>query len=62
MLAEVRSIISDSQLDALQVRLPVEAYEGLFLVAAGDTVSQVLGARETRVDRRAIDTKTLRQL
>lgn len=55
MLAEVRSIISDSQLDALQVRLPVEAYEGLFLVAAGDTVSQVLGARETRVDR-AIDT------
>ncbi len=56
MLAEVRSIISDSQLDALQVRLPVEAYEGLFLVAAGDTVSQVLGARETRVDR-AIDTE-----
>jgi hypothetical protein len=31
----------------LQSRLPVEAYEGLFLVAAGDTVSQVLqGARD----------------
>lgn len=56
MLAEVRTIVTDSQLDALQARLPVEAYEGLFLVAAGDTVSQVLSARETRVDR-AIDTE-----
>lgn len=56
MLAAVRTIVSDSQLDALQARLPVEAYEGLFLVAAGDTVSQVLSARETRVDR-AIDTE-----
>lgn len=56
MLAEVRTIVNDSQLDALQARLPVEAYEGLFLVAAGDTVSQVLSARETRVDR-AIDTE-----
>src|SRR5207342_2132215 len=28
-----------------------EGYEGLFLVAAGDSVSQVLNARETRVDR-----------
>jgi hypothetical protein len=50
-LASVRTITSDEQLDAMQTRLPVEAYEGLFLVAAGDTVSQVLGARETRVDR-----------
>ena len=33
----------------------MEAYEGLFLVAAGDTVDQVLRARETRVDR-PIDT------
>lgn len=56
MLSVVRSIVNDSQLDALQARLPVEAYEGLFLVAAGDTVSQVLSARETRVDR-AIDTE-----
>lgn len=50
-LASVRTIRSDEQLDAMQAVLPVEAYEGLFLVAAGDTVSQVLGARETRVDR-----------
>ena len=49
--AQVRSICSETELDALQTYLPVEAYEGLFLVAAGDSVSQVLGARETRVDR-----------
>ncbi|ULR90339.1 UvrD-helicase domain-containing protein [Comamonas sp. B21-038] len=56
MLDVVRAIASDRQLDALQAQLPVEAYEGLFLVAAGDTVSQVLSARETRVDR-DIDTQ-----
>ncbi len=55
MLSEVRALSSEQQLDALQSRLPVEGYEGLFLVAAGDTVSQVLNARETRVDG-AIDT------
>lgn len=47
----VRAVASDEQLDALQPLLPIEAYEGLFLVAAGDTVNQVLAARETRVDR-----------
>lgn len=56
MLGAVRAIVSEDQLDALQASLPVEAYEGLFLVAAGDTVSQVLSARETRVDRE-IDTE-----
>lgn len=55
-LASVRTIASDEQLDAMQTVLPVEAYEGLFLVAAGDTVGQVLGARETRVDR-PVDTE-----
>ncbi|MEX8501147.1 UvrD-helicase domain-containing protein [Leptothrix ochracea] len=55
MLPEVRILSSEQQLDALQSRLPVEGYEGLFLVAAGDTVSQVLNARETRVDRK-VDT------
>ena len=54
-LVSIRAVTSDEQLDTLQSRLPVEAYEGLFLVAAGDTVSQVLGARETRVDR-VVDT------
>lgn len=54
-LAAVRQVASDEQLDRLQTTLPVEGYEGLFLVAAGDTVEQVLSARETRVDR-TVDT------
>lgn len=56
LLGVVRSITSDDELDEIQSRLPVEAYEGLFLVAAGDTVSQVLNAREVRVDK-VIDTE-----
>ncbi len=56
LLTEVRRIETEEQLDSLQAQLPLEAYEGLFLVAAGDTVDQVLVARETRVDR-VIDTK-----
>jgi hypothetical protein len=55
MLPRVRAIRSEEELDSLQGVLPVEAYEGLFLVAAGDAVSTVLAARETRVDRQ-IDT------
>ncbi len=51
----VRTVTADEQLDAIQGSLPVEAYEGLFLVAAGDTVSQVLVSRETRVDQ-SVDT------
>jgi hypothetical protein len=51
LLAQVRSIQSEAELDALQQYLPVEAYEGLFLVAAGDSVNDVLISRETRVDR-----------
>jgi hypothetical protein len=50
-LEMVRAVVSDEQLDALQAHLPIEAYEGLFLVAAGDTINQILAARETRVDR-----------
>lgn len=48
----VRTITSEADLDAAQPVLPVEAYEGLFLIAAGDSVTQVLVARESRVDRR----------
>lgn len=55
-LDRVRAIESEAGLDALQALLPLEAYEGLFLVAAGDSVTQILGARETRVDR-VIDTE-----
>ncbi|MFT3801169.1 MAG: AAA family ATPase [Burkholderiaceae bacterium] len=56
LLASVRPITSDAELDRIQARLPVEAYEGLFLVAAGDSVSQILSARETRVDK-VVDTE-----
>ena len=52
MLERVKKLRSEVDLDALQPMLPVEAYEGLFLMAAGDTASQVLSDRETRVDRR----------
>ncbi|MDQ3060057.1 MAG: AAA family ATPase [Pseudomonadota bacterium] len=55
LLSFVRGIACEDELDAKQALLPLEAYEGLFLVAAGDTVNQVLNARETRVDK-VIDT------
>ncbi|WP_026687875.1 UvrD-helicase domain-containing protein [Azovibrio restrictus] len=55
LISSVRRICSEEALDALQPRLPAEAYEGLFLVAAGDSVNLVLQSRETRVDQ-TIDT------
>jgi superfamily I DNA/RNA helicase len=51
LLVQVRSIQSEAELDALQSYLPVEAYEGLFLIAAGDSVSEILMSRETRIDQ-----------
>jgi len=56
MIPAVRTIRSEGDLDAMRAELPVEAYEGLFLVLAGDSVSSILAARETRVDL-DIDTK-----
>ncbi len=55
MIPRVRSLCEEGDLDRIQGILPVEAYEGLFLVAAGDTMNQILQSRETRVDQ-AIDT------
>lgn len=55
LLLAVKRLSSDAELDAMQPMLPVEAYEGLFLVAAGDSVTQVLMSRETRVDK-VVDT------
>ena len=55
LIPQVRTIRTEAELDAMQQFLPVEAYEGLFLIAAGDTVSDVLLSRETRVDKK-IDT------
>lgn len=56
MIPVVRTIRSEGDLDVMQTELPVEAYEGLFLVLAGDPVSSILGSRETRVDQ-DIDTE-----
>ncbi len=51
VVPSIRAVVSEDELDRLQPLLPVEGYEGLFLVAAGDSVDQILRARETRVDR-----------
>lgn len=56
MLPAVRTIRVEGDLDTMQPELPVEAYEGLFLVLAGDSVSRILAERETRVDQ-TIDTE-----
>jgi len=50
-MVRVRQIATEDALDGLQTSLPIEAYEALFLVGAGDTVASVLSSRETRVDR-----------
>jgi superfamily I DNA/RNA helicase len=55
LLERIKVVRTEAELDALQAALPVEAYEALFLLAAGDTAEQILNARETRVDRQ-IDT------
>lgn len=46
MLAEVRGVPDDAGLDAMQARLPVEAYEALFLYLAGETSEQLVADRE----------------
>lgn len=55
MLALIRRMHDERDLDAAQPLLPLEAYEGLFLVLTGDSVSTILGERETRVNQ-PIDT------
>ena len=46
MLAEVRTVRDDAELDAMQPRLPLEAYEALFLYLAGETYEQLVRDRE----------------
>ena len=55
MLAEVRAVRDDAELDAMQPRLPVEAYEALFLLLAGDSYEDLVRARET--PREPVDTE-----
>ena len=46
MLAEVRGVAGESALDAIQERLPTEAYESLFLHLAGESYEQLVRERE----------------
>ena len=46
MLAEVRAVRDDAELDAMQPRLPLEAYEALFLYLAGDSYETLVRDRE----------------
>ncbi|QEY16708.1 hypothetical protein D0C16_12465 [Cellvibrio sp. KY-GH-1] len=55
-ITNVSELPDDTSLDGIQPYLPIEAYEGLFLYLAGDSVTQILMARETRVDQ-VIDTQ-----
>lgn len=50
MLAEVRSLDGEAALDAIQKRLPLEAYESLFLYLAGETYEDLIRNRETPDD------------
>lgn len=55
MTSRIRGLRREEDLDRIQGILPVEAYEGLFLLLTGETVDQILRSRETRVDQE-IDT------
>ena len=46
MLAEVRGVADEDALDALQKRLPIEAYDALFLYLAGESYEQLVRERE----------------
>lgn len=46
LLARVRAVRDEKELDRIRELLPVEAYEGLFLVMAGYGVGQILKERE----------------
>ena len=50
MLAEVRVLEGEAALDAMQKRLPLEAYEALFLYLAGDSYEDLIRDRETPDD------------
>ena len=46
MLAEVRTVRDDAELDGMQPRLPLEAYEALFLYLAGESYERLVLERE----------------
>ena len=54
MLPEVRTVRDDVELDAMQARLPVEAYEALFMYLAGEPYERLVLEREAA--REPVDT------
>lgn len=50
MLAEVRAVGGEEALDAIQERLPLEAYEALFYFLAGDSYEDLIRHREAPDD------------
>ncbi|MCB1812441.1 MAG: AAA family ATPase, partial [Candidatus Competibacteraceae bacterium] len=46
LLPLVRRVHNEAELDAIEHRLPVEAYEGLFLYLAGSRYDQIINERE----------------
>lgn len=55
LLPLVRSVINESDLEKISQRLPVEAYEGLFLYLAGATYEEIVREQET-TQAEAVDT------
>ena len=55
MLAEVRTVRDDADLDGMQPRLPLEAYEALFLYLAGESYEDLV--RERAAPQEPVDTR-----
>ncbi len=55
MLAEARTVRDDAELDAMQSRLPLEAYEALFLYLAGESYEDLV--REREAPEEPVDTR-----
>ena len=55
MLAEVRTVRDDAELDVMQSRLPLEAYEALFLYLAGERYEELV--REREAPQEPVDTR-----
>ena len=55
MVDEVRGVSDESELDAVQSRLPADAYESLFLYLAGETYERLVLDREYVEERVDID-------
>ena len=55
MLAEVHTVRDDADLDGMQTRLPLEAYEALFLYLAGESYEDLV--REREAPQEPVDTR-----